>query len=83
MTLEVTSKTFQNDYKFHISGWFGVRIENIQSGLPKEVRGQSRPWRSLQKHVEMTSNFILVDGLGLVRIENIKSDPPKEVRGQS
>ena len=36
-------------------------FENIQSDPPKEVRGQSRTWRSLQKHVKMTSNFILVE----------------------
>ena len=42
-------------------GWFGMIFENIQSDPPKEVRGQSRTWRSLQKHVKMTSNFILVE----------------------
>ena len=59
MTSEVNSKTGQNDDKLHTCGWFwfGMVFENIQSDPPKEVRGQSRPRRSLQKHVEMTSNF--------------------------
>ena len=41
LTLEVTSKTSQNDFKLHICEWFGVRIENIQSDPPKDVRGKS------------------------------------------
>ena len=41
LTLEVASKTCQNDLKLHICGWFGARIENIQSGPSKEFRGQS------------------------------------------
>ena len=49
LTSEVTSKTCQNDFKLHTCGWFGMIFENIQSDLPKEVRGQSWPWRSLQK----------------------------------
>ena len=47
-----------------IYGWFGMILENIQSDLLKEVRSQSLPWRSYQKHVKMTSNYILVDGFG-------------------
>ena len=63
LTSEVTSKICQNDFKFHISGWFRVRIENIQSDPPR---------KSIQKHVEMTSNFTLVDGLRLeLRIFNL------------
>ena len=42
-----------------------IRFENIQSDPPKEVRGKSCSWRSLQKHIKMTSNYIHVDGLGL------------------
>ena len=81
LTLEVTSKSCQNDFKFHISGWFGVRIENIQSDHPKEVRGQSWPRRSLQKQVEMTSNFTLLDGLGLeLRIFNLTHQKRSEVK---
>ena len=64
LTSEVTSKTCQNDFKLHTCGWFGMIFENIQSDLPNEVRGQSWPRRSLQKHVKMTSNYILVVGLG-------------------
>ena len=65
MTLEVTSKTCQNDFKLHTYGWFGLIFENIKSDLPKEVRGQSWPWKSLQKQVKMTSNCTFVNGLGL------------------
>ena len=43
LTLEVASKTCQNDFKFHICGWFEVGIENIQSDPSKDVRGQSWP----------------------------------------
>ena len=25
-----------NDFKLHICGWFGIRIENIQSDPPKD-----------------------------------------------
>ena len=52
--------------KFEIEklNWYGIKLKNIQSGPPKEVRGQSCTQRSLQKHVKMTSNYILVDGLG-------------------
>ena len=36
------------ELKYH--GWFGMIFENIKS--------------SLQKHIKMTSNYILVDGVG-------------------
>ena len=29
LTLEVNSKTYQNDFKIHTCGWFGMRFENI------------------------------------------------------
>ena len=64
LTSEVTSKTCQNDFKLHTCGWFGMILEDFQSDPPKEVRGQSWPQRSLQRCVKMTSNYILVDGLG-------------------
>ena len=56
-------KKAKNWLKLKNYGWFGMIFENIKSDLPKEVRGQSWPWRSHQKHVKMTSNYILVDGL--------------------
>ena len=63
LTLEVTSKTCQNDFKLLLCGWFGMRFENIQSDPPRDVRSQSWPQRSLQKHVKIISNYILLDGL--------------------
>ena len=72
MTSKVTSKTSQNDFKLHICGWFGFRIENIQFDHPNKVRGQSWPQRSLQKHVKITSNCTFEDCLGLeLRIFNL------------
>ena len=67
-------------------GWFGMIFENIQSDLLKEVRGQSWPWRLLQKHVKMTSKYILVDGLGwYLRIFNLtclkRSEAKVDLRG--
>ena len=59
----------------------GVRIENIQSDPIKEVRGQSWPPRSIQKHIEMTSNCTFVDGLGLdLRIFNLTQQKRSEAK---
>ena len=44
----------------------------LTSEAKVDLRGQSWPERSLQKNVKMTTNFILVDGLGLdLRIFNL------------
>ena len=61
--LELEKKA-KNWLEIRNGGWFGMILENIQSDLLKEVRSQSLPWRSYQKHVKMTSNYILVDGFG-------------------
>ena len=79
-------KKGQNWLELKKCGWFGVRIENIQFDPPKEIRGQSWPRRSLQKQVKMTSNFTLVDGLGLeLKIFNLtiqkRSEAKVDLRG--
>ena len=52
LTLEVTSKTCQNDFKLHTCGWFWMIFENNQSDPPKEVRGQiSSQTIHLQKNI--------------------------------
>ena len=60
--LELEKKA-KNWLKLKNCGWFGMIFENIQSDSPNEVRSQSSSQRPLQKHVKMTSNYILVDGL--------------------
>ena len=65
-------KKSQKLVKLKNLAWFGMIFENIQSDPPTEVRGQSWPQRSIQKHFKMTSNYILVDGLGwYLRIFNL------------
>ena len=65
---------------------YSIVYSIVYSKKLKEVRGQSWPWQSLQKHVKMTSNCIFVDGLGLeLRIFNLthqkRSEAKVDLRG--